>query len=217
MKSVTIPTGTSVAWSGTFRSFVDGDIFRESNIDLNAGDLADRLAYLKDKADAAGYLATANAWTGENTFTTEASVTDFIVDGDGEMTVNASAQFNAAANFASEVATSGGLLLSGYLAAGIETLADAPATLSNVLVHRVPTLTANRVYTLPTGTDGQLALFIRPRTADAYTATLQNPAATTMGVISASNSGWILCVKKPASVWVVAAYGGTVTSVDTTV
>lgn len=214
MKTATIDT--AALWAGTISTWQDGDIFRETNTDTVTDSIADRLGYLKTKADAAGYIAAANTWTGENTFTTVASVTDFVVGGDGDMTVAAAATFNSTATFNSEVSAAN-VLLTGVVGPSYETLADSAASLSNVLVHRVPTLTANRVYTLPAGSDYQLALIVRNRTADAFTATLQTSTPTTLGVISASSAGWILVQKKPASVWVVVAWGGTVTSLDTTV
>ena len=145
MKSVTIPTGTSVAWSGTFQSFVDGDIFRESNIDLNAGDIADRLAYLKDRADIAAYLANDQTFTGSCTFAGGATET-FSVTGDNaaefnNVTINGSTSVQ-------DLTVAAGLLVAGVFAPDYATTTDANASLGNEFVQRVPTLTANRTYTL---------------------------------------------------------------------
>lgn len=215
MKSVTIPTGVATAWSGTFRSFVDGDIFRESNIDLNAGDLAERLAYLKDKADAAAYLAADNTFTGNNTFTTSSAGDDLTVGGDGELIVNVGATMNGAMAIASAAFT-GRIEIDAEFNPGSNVLADAAATCSAVLFQRVPTLTANRVYTLPAGSDGDLAVLTRSGT-EAFTATLQDPTgSTTVGVISSGASGWIAAQKRGSN-WVAVMWGGTVASIRTTV
>jgi hypothetical protein len=54
------------------------------------------------------------------------------------------------------------------------------------------------------------------RTADAFTATLQDPTGpTTLGVISASSAGWIE-VEANGAAWKVVGWGGTVTSLSTT-
>ena len=219
MKSVTIPTGVATAWSGTFRSFVDGDIFRESNIDLNAGDLAERLAYLKDRADIAVTTTGTQTITGIKTFNVDAG--DLTVTGASDFRCEATATFIGTVGFSSEVSASDNLLAAAAFGLSTETLADAAASLSaTAVVHRVPTLTSNRVYTLPATVtaEGQLMILVRNRTADAFTATLQTSAAVTLGIVSASNAGWIL-VRGTTSgnTWRVVAWGGTVTSIDTTV
>ena len=219
MKSVTIPTGVATAWSGTFRSFVDGDIFRESNIDLNAGDIAERLAYLKDRADIAVTTTGTQTITGIKTFNTDAG--PLTITGVDDFACAATATFGAAVAFNAEVAANDNLLAAAAFGISTETLADAAAALSAAaVVHRVPTLTANRVYTLPATVtaEGQLMFIVRNRTADAFTVTLQTSGATTIGVISASSAGWIL-VRGTTSgnTWRLVAWGGTVTSLDTTV
>lgn len=225
MKSVTIPTGVATAWSGTFRSFVDGDIFRESNIDLNAGDIAERLAYLKDKADAAAYLAADQTFTGSCTFAGGATKT-FSVTGDNAASfagVTVSSSFTTQAGssvsiVADDCEIASPLLLSSALGVATGDLADAAATIgAAATIYRVPTLTANRIYTLPSAAvNNHTVLVVRMRTADAFTVTVQTSGATTMGVISASAAGWILChYKTSAAAWRVVAWGGTVTSLDT--
>lgn len=67
MKSTAINTGASMPASIT--TFQDGDVFRESAIDLMIADIADALGYLQNIADDAALLAGANTWTGLQTFT----------------------------------------------------------------------------------------------------------------------------------------------------
>lgn len=224
MKNVTINTAAS--WGASFRSFQDGDIFRESNIDLQAGDLADRLGYLKAQSDASGKLAADQTWTGSNEFDTGsgggAETISIIGDGDFNVErINVSSGtdggvWNASTfqvNADCDGAFNGILEVAGRLVSASETVADAAAALTGVLIHRVPTLTANRIYTLPSGAAGQLALLKRTRTADAFTAALHDGGGA-IGTISASNAGWILAMCTSGTTWVVLAWGGTVTGIS---
>lgn len=223
MKNVAINTGAS--WGTSFRSFQDGDIFRESNIDLQAGDIADRLGYLKAQVDGAGKLAGDNTWTGSQTFDTgTSSPKTFQITGDGDFKVERIQV--ATGNDGGSWTASTFVVKSGveaifecipHLFAGLSvepaTVADANATLSSVLVHRVPQLTSNRVYTLPSGVVGQLSLLKRTRTSDAYTATL-NDGGGAIGQISASAAGWLLAMCNGGTDWVIVAWGGTVASLS---
>lgn len=213
MKTATIDT--AALWAGTISTFQDGDIFRETNIDTMVDSIGDRLGYLKAKADAAAYVAADNTFTGNNTFTTASGGDDLTVGGDGELIVNVGATMNGAMNIASAAFT-GRIEIGAEFNSAPNVLADAAATCSAVLFQRVPTLTANRVYTLPAGSAGDLALMTRSGT-EAFTATLQDPTgSTTVGVVSSGASGWILAQKRGSN-WVAVAWGGTVTSIRTTV
>lgn len=225
MKNVTINTAAS--WGASFRSFQDGDIFRESNIDLQAGDLADRLGYLKAQSDASGKLAADQTWTGSNTFNTGTGTPKTIaITGDGDFNVERIRVATGtdggswdASTFIVKSAVEATFecipLLFAGLAAESASVADASASLSSVLIHRVPALTANRVYTLPSGAAGQLAFIKRTRTADAFTVSL-NDGGGTIAQISASAAGWVLAMCTTTTTWVVIAWGGTVTSISTT-
>lgn len=217
------PTGIS--------SFQDGDIFRESNIDLQAASLADALGWLKAQALAAGYLANDQTWTGSNEFDTGTgggaktiSVTgdgDFVLENGGGLRVGTGAP-DGGSWVASAFTTNqdcdaefGGVLsFLARLVASQDTVGDAPSTLSHLLIHRVPQLTANRVYTLPSGAAGQLSLIKRTRTADAFTVTLADGGGN-IGVISASNAGWMLAMCTGGTSWVPIAWGGTLSTVGT--
>ncbi len=214
MKNVSI--NLAAAWDTFIRSFQDGNIFRESNIDLATGDIADRLGYLKNKADLAGYLAGTNVWTAANEFQSTVTVT-----GGNDVDLTDAVLQAGNSNFAGEAEFDDVVHMQGGVAFNLTTLADANATLAaSTYEHRVPTLTANRVYTLPATTglnDGHKILMARLRTADAFTATLQDPTGpTTLGIVSASTAGYIVATKKGSS-WVVSQWGGTLTSLLTSV
>jgi hypothetical protein len=228
MKTLTI--NTAAGWGAGVRSFLDGDIFRESNIDLSAGDIADRLGYLKAQSDASGKLAADQTWAGSNEFDTGTgggaktiSVTgdgDFVLENGGGLQVASGSdggQWTASAfttNADCDAQFNGILEAAGRLIAASVSLSDASAALTGVLIHRVPQLTANRTYTLPSGAAGQLALLKRTRTADAFTAAL-NDGGGAIGTISASSAGWILAMCTAGTTWVVVAWGGTVTGIST--
>ncbi len=85
---------------------------------------------------------------------------------------------------------------------------------------RVPQVTGTRIYTLPTPwIAGQRIKISRLRTADAFTVTLRTAGGIVLGTISSSASGWIEGYAKTtgAESWVTSSFGGTVTSLLTTV
>lgn len=223
MKNLTI--SLLAAWGASIRSFVDGDLFRESTLDLLWGDLADRLGYLKTAVDGKPSLASNNTWTGDNTFDTGTGpYSNFIVTGDNGATFNTPLVCNSSFNSANNASMQGETGFSGYthidgtLALSSENLGDANANVGQVVIHRVPQLTANRAYTLPAlGAgyhDKDIHVIVRMRTADAFTVTVQDATPTTLGVISASAAGWIAVQYN--SGWKVIAWGGTVTGLSTT-
>ncbi len=66
MKSIVI--NLLASWSGSIESFQDGDVFRESNIDLSMGSVANRLGFLKNAVDNAVSLANPNTFSAKQTF-----------------------------------------------------------------------------------------------------------------------------------------------------
>lgn len=62
----TLPIDTGAAWAGTVSTFVDGDVFRETNIDTCVDSIADRLGYLKTTVDGKASVGSNNVWTGTN-------------------------------------------------------------------------------------------------------------------------------------------------------
>lgn len=70
----TLPIDTAAAWAATVSTFVDGDVFRESNIDLCVDSIADRIGYLKTTVDGKASVGANNAWTGTNAW---AAASDF--------------------------------------------------------------------------------------------------------------------------------------------
>mgnify|MGYP000031138403 CR=1 FL=1 len=214
MKSYTIDT--AAAWVGTIQTWQDGDVFRESNLDLMADSIADRLGYLKTKADGAAYLAAAS-----QTFTGLQTISG--VAGGVNITGDVGLSVTQTASFLSDIDVTGTAICNVVAAQTelrlpIATLPDANATISCFGRNRVPQLTANRSYTLPGGGVATLAVIsvsaagwvefqdsngnclrvTRSRTADAFTVT----------ILGTAGSG--------ANQWRVTAWGGTVTSLDTT-
>lgn len=183
MKTRTI---SNVAWVTTIRTFVDGDVFRESNVDLMANDISDRLGYLKAQVDASGKLDVANTWTDENTFSAN-------IVSNGSLIVNGAAGFNDELNVNDLIQLFGTAVFTGVdlRLDSRETLADAADTIVNVIA-RVPLVTANRVYTLPSYSAGRIVVLSRPRAGDNFTITLQDSGATTLAIIPALTSGWIV-------------------------
>ncbi len=204
MKDVAIDTGA--AWVATYKTWQDGDVFRESNTDVIWDALGDRLGYLKTQVDLRATLAGTNTWTAANTFQS-----DVTVEGD----LNTTSAINGAGGTFTDIMNFSAISLAPT------TLTDVDTTISGTFYEfRVPAITGNRIYTLPSTTglvDGHRIQIVRMRTADAFTVTLKDPTGpTTLGIISASLQGFIEATKKGSS-WVVSQWGGTVTSLLTTV
>lgn len=180
MKNLTI--SLVAAWVATIRTFQDGDIFRESQIDLYSGDIADRLGWLKtNKAD----LSAANTWTATQTFSPSGLV---------------AAIFNKQISF-------GGGLTGAWLEHRVRVLGDANETPTlDAELYIVPQITANRTYTFGSygGNPQRRIRIIRQRTADAFTVTVSN--GTTVAVIAASKPGWVELQYSTTNGWLQVAY-----------
>lgn len=209
MKSVTI--NLAAAWAAAVQSFVDGDVFRESNIDLQIGAIADRLGYLKTQVDGKASTAGNNTFTGNNEFDTTAGT--FEVSGSGDAVFTAGlldANCPVRARF---TATVDGLLSLGTtLALNSHVLPDASGTLPATYVcYRVPALTANRAYGTPAASpDGKLLVFTRPGT-ESFTAGL-----TGIGTVPVSQSGFIVAIVR-AGAWVPVLWSSNITGLSTAV
>ena len=220
MKTTTIDT--AAAWAGTIATIQDGDPASEANMDLVSDSIGDRLGYLKTKADGAAYLAAATqTFTGAAVWDAANAVT---IDPDGtyglELSSGADALFNGNVEVAGTAAFQGALSVTttGTFLRDVQTLADANSSISATYESRVPQITANRSYTLPGGGSSTLAVIsasaagwvelvrgdgwhlrvVRTRTADAFTVTI-------LGTVGSGGAQWR-----------VSAWGGTVTSLDTT-
>jgi hypothetical protein len=213
MKNVTI--NTAAAWAASFRSFQDGDIFRESNIDLNAGDLADRLGYLKATVDNAMLLTGNQTAAGNKTFSGATTMSgglditggDLNFSGAGSVTIDRPIEINEA------LTQNGFAQLLAQVQFGMDFPADSNATFAaGKTMHRLPALTGNRVYTLPSGTSGQIKIITRGATTGAFTATI-NDGSRTLAVIPASTQGWIVVVCQGGTVWNNVLWSSALTSV----
>lgn len=225
MKTYTMDT--AAAWVATIDTFQDGDVFRETNIDTMVESIGDRLGYLKTAADAAVEVGDTPTWTGLHTWAGAAA--GIVITGDEGLTTGtltcdgtstlANLVASDAAEFQStiDLATGNSVILwrEGF---GSDA-AQSVSTTSDVVW--VPQITANRIYTLSdvaAGKQGARIRIVRNRTADAFTLTVSRSDATVLGVISASNAGWIECMWTDFQEhWVVCGWGGTVTSLNTDV
>lgn len=222
MKNVTI--NIAATWPGgtpSIQSWQNGDVFQETNCDLMAADVADRLGYLYGALAGKGGLAATNNWTQANNFGDTIQVTgDCLVTGaieggslavDGDSVMNGALEFGAVATHGTE--------------ARYDTVADAGSiTVNASLDHvRIPTLTANRTYTVeddPAPRDGAEMRFYRPG-SDAYTVTIRRETAlggvTTLGILaSAAPNTWLDILFKDGH-WVVAGQSNDVSSLASTV
>ena len=218
MKNVTI--NTAAAWVTTVRTFQDGDVFRESNIDLAAGDVADRLGYLKNALDAKAGLAADNTFTGANTF-------DDSINVDGDVIASGALE-GGNATLTGALAVGADLSFSSSSSAGVKsrymTGAVAADTITAAYDHvRVPTLTASRVWTVeddPAPRDGATIEFYRPG-SDAFTLTIRRETAlggvTTLGVLNSAAPGTWLKILFKSGHWVVAGQSSDVSSLAATV
>ncbi len=188
MKNVTI--NTAAAWAGTFRSYQDGDIFRESNIDLSAGDLADRLGYLKATVDGKPGLADNNTWTGTQTFNNVVTFTGTV-----QQTGNPDFQLSGSPLEIGNIVCDGDISFPADDDSGVSrrivTGSDANATIDAAADEiRVPTLTANRTWTFNAvgPRPGALVRIIRNSNLDAFTLTVKRGDGTTIAVFAASTA-----------------------------
>lgn len=215
---------SNLAWVGTIRTVVDGDDDAEAVWDLHSGDIAARLGYLKAQSDVSGKFATANNWTGDNIFNTGLgpfSVFRVLGDGDAEfyapLKVNQTATFAEQATFQDRALVNGVLELANLLQLTSQaTLADANVAIST-LIARVPQTTANRTYTLPAASSGQLCFVVRPRATEAHTITIQDPAGSvTQGIMPVSAASWMILYCNGTS-WRPLMWASNVTSILATV
>ncbi len=210
MKSVTI--NLAAAWSAAVQSFVDGDVFRESNIDLQIGAIADRLGYLKTQVDGKATIAGANTFTGNNNFNTDAGT--WQVSGSGDA-VFSCGLLDAACVIAarSDVSIEGATDIGGILGLATNVLPDASGTIpSNFVHHRVPAITANRAYGTPsiTGGNRHILIFTRPGT-ESFTAGL-----TGIGTVPVGQAGYIVAIARAGN-WVPVLWSNNITGLSTAV
>ena len=204
MKTITINLGAG--WGATIRAIQNGDELDEANLaDIISQDVADRLGWMKTAVDAKPDLSDNNTWTGLTVFDRSAGGYLAAVNVIGELT------FGDGGGGADDYRS--GLLHREYV------LPDSTTSIQPIAeTFVVPQITANRVYTLsaPGGNYGRRVRIVRRRTADAFTVTVGG--GTTQAIISASAQGWVdLEWSSGASDWRVVGWGGTVTSIDTTV
>lgn len=214
---------TGATWNPVLVTWTDGEIFRETRTDVVSEDISEHLGYLKEQEALSAKLAGDQVFTGNNEFVTSAG-NGFEISGDQNVILSGAvglvgtfATFTGALNSsdtaigmnAARLTTTGKLCL-----ASIETMSDAAGTIS-AIVSNIPTLTANRIYSLQAGggDNGRIAIVRRSGTA-AFTATLNDDLGNTMGIIPASQAGWIVCIFRTTDArWVPILWSGNVTSI----
>src|SRR5690349_7675586 len=113
------------SWIATVRTFQDGDVYRESSIDLQIADVCDRLGYLKTTLDGKGGLADNNEWNGQNEFKDQVTVTD------SDLVVSGGALQAGAAEFGGTVEFQDLALFSGGVELAVQAGADAATPIAN--------------------------------------------------------------------------------------
>lgn len=218
MKTTAIDT--AAVWGANLSTWQNGDTFNEANADTVVDTIGDRLGYLKTALDAKAGTGTAN------TFTEAQEIDD-------ALTVNGDAFFLGAVETGA-IVTSGSVTVNGALefdassSDGVVTRymtgSDAAATITAAYDEvRVPTLTANRIWTVeddPAPRDGARIRFYRASNLDAYTLTIRRETAvsgvTTLGVLNASAVTWLeICFQSGR--WVVSGWSNDVSSIASTV
>ncbi len=222
MKTVSIDTGA--VWGSGVRSWQDGDVLRESNMDLIIDDITDRLGYLKAReveleADKAG-AASDMVWSGSHIFNKALTPVEFaqglLVSALGvEVTGGGVAVSNG------NITVGGGILtFSNAVGSGqvyrTATGSDAAFTIDATYDEwRVPQLTSSRIWTVdstPAPNNGRRLRVTKVRN-DAFTLTLRREDATTIAVL---DSGVIGCVELVyMGSWKVSFFGPGVSGVNT--
>ncbi len=211
MKSLAI--NLAAIWAATLETFQDGNVFRESNIDLQMLSIGDRLGYLKTAVDGKASLSTNNTWTGVQTFKPSGG------GGQVAATFWRSLQFVTRGTDAVESLIAGVVnRIERFNGAANETVTIA----SEYLL--IPTTTGNRQYSLnppSPSLNGRVIRITRPRTGDAHTCEILDVlAGTTLCIFPASQTGWVDLMFDGASAsgsWVVVARSVNLTSVSVNV
>jgi hypothetical protein len=202
-------------WVGTFRSWVDGDIFRESNIDTQLGSIGNRLGYLYTQVWGRALL------TGDNEFA------------GNQAWVSGSAIFGVPVEFTQGIDATGSTAVFDHVtAAGLEFLSshdglrhrrfilpDATHTLADVNYdhYRVPSLSSSVVYTLTDHADyaGRRVRISRV-TVEAFSVRIRRSGTPSTNLITfgSGDKGWCDFEADGSGVWRLAAWYGAAT-VDT--
>lgn len=206
MKSVAI---TVAAWVASFSTWQDGDVFRESQIDIISGEMADRFGYLKNALDGKASLSGTNTWTAMQT----------IQPSDGGAPIGL--RLYRELHFVS-TATSPGEATRAGLHHRKVILPDVDGTYApDGDTFIVPQTGGNRIYRFGPngGNDGRRIRIVRPRVGDAQTVTVQDSGSNTIAVFPSGAAGWIdieFDVSKTPQ-WLPVSWSSTLTSVVQTV
>lgn len=216
---------TAAPWAGTVTTITNGDPASEATIDAVMDSIADRLGYLKTRAEDSLRLVSgsAQALTGAGSidFSRPLNLNALVaINGALGMVVNSGSGASFAAG--ALLAVDGLLNLTGALAAEYQVLPDANASLSMAYFeHRVPALTAARIYTLPNvaslpfGAGPRYRLRVSKLDISTnHQANIIDPIGVNMITLGAGpdRRGWAEFVTSATGEWRVSAWGGDTSS-----
>lgn len=212
MKTITIDTGA--AWDTTISTWDDGDVFRETNIDIVSTDIADRLGYLKATLDTKPDVSDDLEFTGEVEF----SGAQFVVSA-GDITMGATGNFTLQGTVDCDVINATSFVAAqGGVAQNVLLLSDAAQNIdcNQNQILRVPVLTANRIYTFNEPPEASIEITVTKAQSSAFTATFRRADSTVLAIIDASVPGWIRFHANGTKI-LVSAWSAGVSSINTDV
>lgn len=202
-------------WANTLRSWVDGDVFRESNIDLYTGSIGDRLGWLKTAVEARVKLAGNNNIQGTQVFSTGSVTFAVPVTGVSGLTINGGATSLLGTTVTSLTIPNG----RGGIKNRILTLADANTTLVEVNhdQYRIPENVDARIYTFTDNADydGRTVTIVRPRATDNFSVRIKRSgdAGNNLFQLPANTAGWCM-ITCDAGVWKIGPWSHSASGID---
>lgn len=208
MKTIVIDLGA--AWDINLKTWQNGDKFREPQTDEVSEDIGNKFGFLKTYADGKASLdGASNVWQGTQVIQPLSGGT--LVG----LTLYREMHFVDSGTSPAE-ATRAGLHYRETV------LTDANVTLNpDADVFIVPQITANRTYKFAGygGNDGRRIRVVRPRTADAFTVTIQDGGSVTACVFPSSAAAWVdleyRALKSPS--WLPRGFSDNLTSMSVVV
>ena len=216
---------TAAPWAGTVITITNGDPASEATIDAVMDSIADRLGYLKTRSEDSLRLVSGSvqALTGAgsidfsrplnlNALVALNSALGMVVNGGSGLSV-ASGAF---------LAVDGLINVTGALASEYQVLPDANASITmGFFEHRVPALTAARIYTLPNvaslpfGAGPRYRLRVSKLDISTnHQANIIDPTGANMITLGSGvdRRGWAEFVTSATGEWRVSAWGGDTSS-----
>lgn len=222
-KALTIDT--AAAWAGTITTIQDGDPASEATMDVVMDSIGDRLGYLKTREANSFPLSSGTTRTvsgvGTVDFSSPVNLNALTtVYGASGLLVNTGSNISISAG--ALLAHAGLLNLTGSMAASYALLPDANATITMVFESRVPVLTGNRTYTLPSvaalpfGVGPRYRIRVTKADNANHQALIVEPVALgLLAGLGATNpyQGWVEFVTNALGEWRVSAWGGSASAI----